>query len=584
MIDNPNLGYEPHFLEQLAWNNGDAARLVAEKKIKIVHDGGALNPRGLAEKVESYLRSIDIVTLKVAWVSGDNLTQQVRNGKASYKHLDINGLEQRGDDARILAANAYTGCSGIISALEGGADIVICGRCTDASPVMGLASWWHGWKYNEYHKLAGALLAGHLIECGAYTTGGNYCGFQEIAKPYRMGYPIAEISEDGSCVITKPKGTNGAVTVDIIKGQIMYEIQGPYYLNPDVIAKIDKAHLEEVGPNRIRLTGIVGLVPPPTTKLAICLRGGYQAELSAFVVGLDIPAKVELMRSQVLRELNVSEYTVISIQPYGSAKPNPRTQAESTVQIRMFVQANTTQAIERFKKAIFYNGMQGYCGLHLSMDWRTIEPKLFVKYFPALVSQDNVKLSVNIVGDMKTIAVRPTPPNAYGVWNGQESYETADAVDLNSFGPVIQRPLGECSLFFDELLTDMATLGDLVFGRSGDKGGNANVGLWVRDPRAWPWLRSYLTIPRIIGLLADDWKPHYRVERFELENLYAVHFVVFGILQEGVSSSSIIDGFAKSFGEFIRARVVDLPVVFLDAEQKKRIQNISAAQGITSSL
>jgi hypothetical protein len=443
MIERPDLGYEPHFLEQLAWNDGDAARLIAEKKIKIVHDGGALNPQALAEKVDSYLRSIDIFSLKVAWVSGDDLTQKVRDGKASYKHLDIAGLKQRGDDDRILAANAYTGCSGIIAALEAGADIVICGRCTDASPVMGLTSWWHGWERNEYDKLAGALLAGHLTECGAYTTGGNYCGFQEIAKPYRMGYPIAEISQDGGCVITKPEGTNGAVTVDTIKAQLIYEIQGPYYLNPDVIAKMDKADLEEVGPNRVRLTGIVGLPPPPTTKLAICLRGGYQAELSAFVVGLDIPAKVELMRSQVLRELDVTQYTVISIEPYGSANPNPRTQAESTVQIRMFVQASTTDAIEKFKKAIFYNGMQGYCGLHLSMDWRTVEPRLFVKYFPALVGQDEVQLSVNMVGDTKSISVSPTPADLYGVCNGQESYETTNPTDLASFGPVVQRPLGE---------------------------------------------------------------------------------------------------------------------------------------------
>jgi Acyclic terpene utilisation family protein AtuA len=443
MIDHPELGYEPHFLEQLAWKDGAAARLLSEKRIKVVHDGGALNPKGLAEKIQKYLQNQNISNLQVAWVSGDNLTSGVRQVKnSSYKHLDIPGLEQRGDDTKILAANAYTGYSGILTALEARADIVICGRCCDASPVMGLASWWHGWKANEWDKIAGSLMAGHLTECGAYITGGNYCGFQEIARQYRVGWPIAEVASDGTFIITKAEGSNGAVTVDTVKAQFLYEIQGPIYLNPDVIARIDKGNLEEVGPNRIRLSGITGSPPPPTTKLAICLRGGYQAEISAYCAGLDIDAKVALMKSQVLRELNPSEFTALSIEPYGTAKHDPMTQAEATVQIRMFVQAPTTEAIDKFRKAVFYNGIQGYCGLHLAMDWRTVEPKLFVRYFPALVPQEDVELTVNFVGGKSGIRVKKEGIE-YGMFGGQESYETEKKVDLGSFGETVRRPLGK---------------------------------------------------------------------------------------------------------------------------------------------
>jgi hypothetical protein len=413
-----------------------------------VHDGGALNPRGLAEKVQQYLLSQRITNLRVAWVSGDDLTTQVRQAKdLTYKHLDIQGLEQRGDGARILAANAYTGQSGIIAALEAGADIVICGRCCDASPVMGLASWWHGWKANEWDKIAGSLMAGHLTECGAYTAGGNYCGFQEVERLYRVGYPIAEISDDGSAIITKPERSNGAVTVDTVKAQFLYEIQGASYLNPDVIARIDKGRLEEVSPNRIRLSGITGTPPPPTTKLAICLLGGYQAELSAYCVGLDIADKVALMKSQVLRELDPSDFTALSIEAYGTSAPDPRTQAEVTVQIRMFVQAPTKEAIDKFKKSIFYNGMQEYCGLHLAMDWRTVEPRPFVKYFPALINQDLIKLSVNFLGEKESSAeVTKRTGLEYGVFKGQESYETATKADLESFGPTVKRPLGKIAI------------------------------------------------------------------------------------------------------------------------------------------
>jgi hypothetical protein len=444
MIDHPELGYEPHFLEQLSWKDGAAARLLSEKRIKVVHNGGALNPRGLAERVQEYLHSQKISNLRVAWVSGDDLTAEVRQSKASYKHLDVAGLEQRGDDSKILAANAYTGQSGVIAALEAGADIVVCGRCCDASPVMGLTSWWHSWRLDEYDKIAGSLMAGHLIECGAYTTGGNYCGFQEIERQYRVGYPIAEISNDGTAVITKPEKSNGAVTVDTVKAQFLYEIQGPYYLNPDVIAKIDKGRIEEIAPNRVRLSGIAGLPPPLTTKLAICLQGGYQAELSAFCVGLDTADKVALMKSQVLRELDTFEYTTLSIEAYGTSPINPRTQAECTVQIRMFVQAQTKEALDKFKKAIFYNGMQGYCGLHLAMDWRTTEPRPFVRYFPALISQDRIRLSVNMVGNQGPAMQVPIRPiQEYGIFNGQESYETASKFDILSFGPTVKRPLGK---------------------------------------------------------------------------------------------------------------------------------------------
>ena len=445
MVHHPELGYEPHFLEQLSWKDGAAARLVAEKRIKIVHDGGALNPKGLAQRVHAYLKSQRITSLKVAWVSGDDLTDQVRSEEStSYKHLDIPGLELRGNVGNLLAANAYTGQAGIVAALNAGADIVICGRCTDASPVMGVTSWWHSWKATEYDKLAGSLMAGHLIECGAYSTGGNYCGFKEIERQYRVGWPIAEISDDGTVVITKPERSNGAVTVDTVKAQFLYEIQGSRYLNPDVIAKIDKGRLEEISPNRIKLSGITGTAPPPTTKLAVCLCGGWQAEISAYCAGLDIDDKVALMRSQVLRELDPSEFTTLSIEAYGTAPPNPRSQAECTVQIRMFVQAPEREAIDRFKKAIFYNGMQGYCGLHLAMDWRTIEPRTFVKYFPALVPQDVVKLLVNFVsGPQEAVTVPQKLPAAYGTFNGQESYETARKVDLSSFGETVKRPLGK---------------------------------------------------------------------------------------------------------------------------------------------
>ena len=388
---NPEAGYEANFLEQLAWNEGDAARIVAKKKIKIVHDGGALNPEGLALKTDEYFKSLGCDDVKVSYVEGDNLTNDLKSGKlGTPRHLDDANRMLSKDDGEVLAANAYIGAAGIIKALEDGAQIVICGRCTDASPVIGLASWWHKWRGDEWDALAGSLMAGHLIECGAYVTGGNFCGAAEVESLFGVGYPIAEIGGDGSAVITKPDDTPGAVTVDTCKAQLLYEIQGHIYLNPDVVADIENVEVTDVSKNRVRLSGIKGFPPPPTTKLAVCLLGGFQAELAGYAAGPDIKHKFDIFKSQVMRQLNPADFSVISIEMYGSEASDPRSQRESTVQFRSFVQAPGKDAMMKFKRALFYNGMQGYCGLHLSMDWRTMEPRPYVKYFPAVIEQAHI--------------------------------------------------------------------------------------------------------------------------------------------------------------------------------------------------
>ncbi|KXJ90408.1 hypothetical protein Micbo1qcDRAFT_226340 [Microdochium bolleyi] len=559
----PELGYEPNFLEQLAWHEGDAARLLAEKGIKVVHDGGALNPIGLAEKVDEYFRSLGITSVRVAAVTGDDVTQRLRAGEfGSITHLNRAGTtlapDQMGD---VLAANVYTGQLGIVAALEAGADIVICGRCCDASTVMGLATWWHGWspESSEYHQqLAGSLMAGHLIECGAYVTGGNFCGAQEIPQMHHLGYPIAEVDGSGVSIITKPPGTGGSVTVDTCKAQLLYEIQGPVYLNADVVADIEHAALEEVGKDRVRLSGIRGSAPPPTAKLAVCLRGGYQAEITGFCAGLDTDWKFGLMKEQIMRQIDTADFTTISITRFGSAKSNPRTQDECTVGIRMFAQSHDRNAFLKFRRAIFYNGMQGYCGLHLAMDWRTMEPKEYIRYFPSLIPQSDIPLTVHM-----TIHVKPL---------GAASCAASAPTQRQHTAPLLSNAYINTSSWVTR------PLGDLVFARSGDKGGNANVGFWVRSPRAWTWLRSFLSSEKLGELLADDWDPRYVVERCEFAALHAVHFVVRDILQDGVSSSSVIDGFAKSFGEFLRARHVQMPADLVEEEDRRRASAIKAAR------
>ncbi|KAE8353372.1 hypothetical protein BDV28DRAFT_157065 [Aspergillus coremiiformis] len=543
----PERGYETAFLAHLSHKN--AAEVIAQKGIKIVHNGGALNPYGLYKATKELLERDDLGNLKVAWVDGDNVVEQVlaakKAGTASqFPHLDIEDVDLGSLENRILSANAYIGASGIVAALNAGAQIVICGRCCDASPVIGLSAWWYGWSETDYDRLAGSLVAGHLTECGPYITGGNFCGFKSIPNLFRVGYPIAEVYGDGSSVITIHPGSNGAVTVDTVKAQLVYEIQGPKYLNPDVVAHLEGIKIEQEAENRIRVTDVTGSPPPPTTKLAVCAFGGYQAEVATFAVGLNIKEKVELQQKQILDYLDHSRFSTIAIDAYGSAPEDPKSQKETTVMIRHLVQATTKEAIDHFAETFMFCAMQGYAGFHPNMDFRTLAPKPYIRYFPGLFQQSALKVRAH-VEEQSPIEVDPVRTTA--PFTGQRSYETTTPANLHSFGT-----------------TQRAPLGSIVLARSGDKGGNANIGLWVRNADEWPWLQAFLSAECFKNLLGDDYRPEYRVERFEIPHLYTVHFVTYGILQEGATSSSIIDGLAKSFGEFVRARQVEIPVQFLD--------------------
>ncbi|KAK7040851.1 hypothetical protein VNI00_009447 [Paramarasmius palmivorus] len=546
MMDNPELGYEVPALTQLKWMN--AAEEIAKQGIKVVHDGGALNPYGLYKATKEYLAEKGLSHVKVAWVEGDNVKEQVEaemaSNPSSLPHLDIQGLDIGSVKGQILSANAYIGMGGIVAALTAGAQIVICGRCCDASPLMALAAWWHGWSETDYDELAGALIAGHITECGPYVTGGNFCGFKSVPGLDKIpGYPIAEIAADGTAIITKHEGTHGAVTVDTVTSQLVYEIQGPKYLNPDVVALLEDIRIELVGKDRVKVHGVKGIAPPPTTKLAICTLAGYQSENDLYAVGLDIEEKVQLQRTQLLGQLDLSKYTKISIETHGTCVEDPQSQNDATVTIRHFVQAPTQEAIVEFWRTLASIFMGGYCGGHMNMDRRSLAPKPYIEFFPALIPQDKLHLKVHLEEDtlpIETVAL--TAP-----FSGQTSYPPKVVTDLHTFSPVRRAPFGK-----------------VVCARSGDKAGNANVGLWVRKEDEWPWLQSFLTIERFKDLLGKDYKPEYRVERFEMPNIRAVHFVTYGILQGGVSSSSVVDQLAKSFGEFIRARHVDIPVKFLE--------------------
>lgn len=565
-------GWEP-----TAWDGLEQTLdVIKDKRIRIIINGGALNPRGLAQKAQKFVNERGL-GLQVAYVYGDDLLDEVkRNLEETGKlprHLDEENdkvsLAQNATDLLdtkgkpIVSANAYLGARAIVKGLELGADVIICGRVADASPVIGAAWFWHKWSDTDYDRLAGALIAGHLIECSAYVTGSNFSGFDEypLETFVDLSYGIAEVAEDGSCVITKHERTNGLVNEDNVKCQFLYELQGGIYLNSDVSADTTNIRIEKVGKNRVRLSNVRGNPPPPTTKLAVFYHGGYEAQLLTNATGYGTGEKWKLFELQLRYSLKqkglLDKYQLLDFQILGTAAPNPSSQFASTTYCRLFVQADTDVAIYALVKTWSEIGMQHFSGFHLSLDYRTALPRSYLAFYPALYPQNDLKEGVAVLSAEGTDAVTTDAghPPQYQKLRPRENYETRNPVELNTFGP-----------------TRKTRLGDIALARSGDKGANINFGIFVRRAHHYPWLQSFLTRQRLQELIGpEDWRDDFFIERMEFPNLWAVHFVIYGPLGRGVSSCRLLDALGKGFADYIRDKVVDVPLRFLeDIKEVKR--------------
>ncbi|KAI1812428.1 DUF1446-domain-containing protein [Poronia punctata] len=554
---------------------------INEKRIKIVINGGGLNPKGLAEATHK-LATKRGYNLKIAYVDGDNLMPIVRDilkpdPRGRLPHLDSTNeqvkLAKDSDNflqdpnKPIVAANAYLGCRAIRKGLDQGADIIICGRVADASPVMGAAAWWHGWKDDDFDQLAGALVAGHLIECSTYGTGANFAGFDQytVEQLLHLGCPIAEIAADGEAVITKHEALNGYVTEEVIKCQLLYELQGNIYLNSDVKADITDVVVKQVGPNRVHVSGTKGYPPPPTTKLAVFYRGGFQGETTINATGYATKHKYDLQETQLRTQLKewdlIKDVDLIEFQRIGVPQENPRSQLAATTYLRIFVQAQKAETIQRVQHALWYNFMQHFAGLNCTLDNRLMSmPLPFLGYFPALVSQDRIEEAVNVLDSKGAVAERLVvgPPRITEKLAPRENYDPVSPRTLSSFGP-----------------TKMVPFGDIALARSGDKGANVNVGFTPRkiydNEEVWEWMRSFLTKDRVRDMMGDDWQDWFYIERVEFPGTRAVHFVVYGALGRGVSSSARLDSLGKGFAEFLRAVHVPVPIKFLERGPSSKI-------------
>jgi hypothetical protein len=528
---DPSRGYAVTFLRQLE----EVLGTCLERGVKIVANAGGLNPEGLAGQIAELAARLGL-TARVAYITGDDLAPAIGDLQAAgheLANLDT-GLPLAKADLPVVTANAYLGGWGIAAALDAGADVVVCPRVTDASLVVGPAAWWHGWRRDDWDALAGAVAAGHIIECGPQATGGNYSFLDEITDRRYPGFPIAEVAADGSSVITKHEGTGGLVSVGTVTAQLLYEIGEPAYLNPDVVAHFDTMRVDQAGPHRVAVTGTRGSPPPDTLKVALNMLGGYRNTMTMVITGLDIEAKAEQATTLLFGLLGGAEaFEEADVRLLRFDRPDAPTNEQATAHLRITVKDQDERKVGRaFSDATFELALGGYAGFHTTTP--PTAASAFGVYWPALVPADVVTQQVHLPdGTCRDI------PHTSALESAVPSDSSDPSAEVPS-GPAAEVPLGR-----------------LCGARSGDKGGNANVGLWATSPAAYAWLRRHLTTDRFKELLTEA--AGLQVDRYELPNLMALNFVVHGLLAPGVSGTARPDAQAKGLGEYLRSRVVTVP-------------------------
>jgi hypothetical protein len=412
-------GYARTFLTQIE----EVLGTCSDRGIRVVSNAGGLDPEGLGTALRELATTLGL-SLRIGVVSGDDIAPRVRDlvsAGEEFVNLDT-GEALAASGIRPLTANAYIGGEPITAALRAGADIVVTGRITDAALVIGPAAFHHGWDYAAARSgdqatldaLAGALVAGHVIECGAQATGGNYAFFTAVPGLEHPGLPIAEVASDGSTVITKHDGTGGMVTVGTVTAQLLYEVGGPEYLNPDVTARFDSIRLEQVGRDRVLISGTVGQAPPERLKVAMNYLGGFRNSLALVITGMEVEAKADLVLRTItgvdlaqaaslepadLAAASTLDVRELSVELEASSIADPATASQAQSFLRITVKDDDADKVGKpFTERVIEATLSSYPGLFPTTPPAAASP--YGVYWPTTVGRDAVDVDVRVDGEV----------------------------------------------------------------------------------------------------------------------------------------------------------------------------------------
>jgi hypothetical protein len=532
------VGYVEAFIDVL----GRHLEEIASQGVKVVTNAGGLDAPGLAEAIRTLCaeRGVD---LSVAAIVGDDMREVLASSPdLGLVNIDTGESLDLGDH-RVLTANAYLGAWPIVEALQQGADIVICPRTTDASLVVGAAASHFGWKPAQLDELAGAVVAGHIIECGAQATGGNFSFFNETADLGLPGMPIAEIDASGAAVITKSAGSGGLVSTDTVLAQLYYEVGGPAYQNPDVVTDLTSISVAQESADRVRVSGTKGFAPTSTAKLSLTFEGGYRNTMTIGLTGGRLAQKRAWIERQVEQEIGAAaSFDELRWSQIGPADPNG-TFEEATTWLVLTVRDRDRSKVNRssFSSRVVSIATSSVPGFYLTSPPQS--ERLFGVQWPSLIAKDRVSAGV-VLASGDTVPV-PWPDD----YSDDTNYPVAEK--QRTAPPAVDGP------------TTGVTLGTLIGARSGDKAGSANLGAWARSDDAYAWLASYLTVDRLRQLMPE--LEGLRVERHLFSNLRGMNFLIYQYLGDGVSACTRIDPQGKGLGEYLVSRVVSVPTSLVPA-------------------
>jgi len=532
---DPQAGYARDFVDVVRslvpyWSSGGRCRLIV--------NAGGLNPHGCADACRTALEEASCRSLRIGVVTGDDVLDVLLatgDGPASSKFRNLDtGTAINAVSDRLVTANAYLGAAPIAEALAAGADIVITGRVADPSLVVAACMHHFGWSDDDFDRLAGATIAGHLIECGTQVTGGISTDWLDVPDLGHIGFPIVELSSDGSCVVTKPRGTGGQVTELTVKEQLVYEIGDPAnYLSPDVTVSFLSLLVEDLGDDRVYVSGAIGSPPPATYKVSATFRDGFRSAGTLTVIGRNSVEKARRCGELVLQRVAEGGFELRDsvVECFGSG---------SETVLRVAVEAESRPAVECFARALMpfiTAGPQGTTG------YAEGRPRIhpMIHYWPCLIDRNAITALVEV------IAYDGHADEFESGWLGSSaaSPQRSAILGARSAGP--QSPVEPANKTAQH---GTIALYDIASARSGDKGNNANVGVVVRHPSAWDFLYIWLTAERVAEFYSD--LNVESVNRFELPNLGTLNFVLRGVLRRSLQT----DAQGKAFGQ----KLLEMPL------------------------
>ena len=523
---NAALGFAQDFVEVVSglanyWSAGGRCRLIA--------NAGGLNPASCAQACLAALKKVGCRPLKIGVVNGDDVLSLLQSDSGPNKLFENLDSQQPLVDvqSRLVTANAYLGCHGIVEALKAGADIVITGRVADPSMVVACCVYAFDWNHSEWDRLAGATIAGHLLECGTHVTGGIATDWLDVPDPAHLGFPIAEIDPNGNCTIMKSECSGGQVTEATVKEQLIYEISDPdNYLSPDATVSFLNLVVQKKGKNCVSVSGAKGRPHPETLKVSATYRDGYRAAGMLTIFGPQAAIKAQRCGEIVLQRLREAgqEFRDSIVECLGNAACVPavgltlNSDVLRECVLRIAVESHSKLAIEQFTRELIPLVTAGPQGTTGYAEGRPRVHEVF-RYWPCLIESSRAQPRVELFDSPDSLDNRKQPAVWPLPWLRYEQVSAPEKLPAPTKDP-----------------NQASCLADIAYGRSGDKGTAANIGILARSPENYEWLRTWLTSDRV----AKFFEPIgvRSVERFEMPNLSGLNFVVRGILRRGLRNDA----------------------------------------------